>query len=212
MATSSVNSDRGIHIVWGDTNHGCCRSSNIIDQHSIFPPNRSMTRSSGLLLVLCATALTQTGCASLNLMSTSDSDVSLEAALKQSPEAMLYRAVETAGQSNAVVLQVKGAEKPFRIIPLPSGEQHVFMNDLLRQAGLLKRVNSLNVSLYRSDGQIMDSVRMKVTFDKRNKRVSTGTDYALRPGDRITVSRDHGASVIGFFDGLVPPVAQNMLR
>lgn len=119
----------------------------------------------------------------------------------------MFRAVQTARQTNSIVLQVEGADKPMRVIPLPTDGKTVFMNDLLRQTGLKSRYNSLDIVLFRSSGTEMDGVKMAVTFDKSG-RVNTGTDYALRPGDRITVRKVLNSTIQNVLDGLVPPMAR----
>ena len=147
------------------------------------------------------------GCATLSLSSITETSNEEEATLKESPEARMYRALQTARESNSIVLQVEGSEKPLRVIPLPKDGKPVFMNDLLRQAGLIKRFSSLDITLFRSSGSVMDGVKMSVIFDRKAGRVKAGTDYALRPGDRVAVRHDN-FGLSSFIDDLVPPVAR----
>lgn len=169
----------------------------------------SLRRSSCFVAALLACCLLSTGCASLALFpgTENESDVESEPRLNESPEAAMFRAVQTARQTNSIVLQVEGADKPMRVIPLPTDGKTVFMNDLLRQTGLKSRYNSLDIVLFRSSGTEMDGVKMAVTFDKSG-RVNTGTDYALRPGDRITVRKVLNSTIQNVLDGLVPPMAR----
>ncbi len=167
----------------------------------------SPRRSNCLVAPLLAFCLLNTGCASLALFPSDDSDAPNEATLHESPEAAMFRAVQTARQTNSIVLQVEGAEKPMRVIPLPTDGKTVFMNDLLRQTGLKSKYNGLDIVLLRSGAGEMDGVKMAVTFDGKG-RVSTGTDYALRPGDRIMVRKVLNSTIQNVLDGLIPPVAR----
>ena len=154
---------------------------------------------------------TTQGCATLSLSLDPEPVEKVETTLKESPEARMYRAIQTARETNSIVLQVEGSDKPLRVIPLPKGGESVFMNDLLRQAGLVKRFNSHDITLFRSDGNVIDGVKMAVVFDKKAGRVKAGTDYALRAGDRVTVRRDV-LGLTSFIDDILPPVARKALR
>lgn len=161
-----------------------------------------------LNLITLVALVSSTGCATLSLSPLSTDEPDGEIRLKESPEARLFRTIETAREKNAIVLQVEGAEKPVRMIPLPADGKSVFMNDLVRQAGLIKRFGTPDVTLFRNGNQVMDGIKMKVLFDKKSKRVKPGTDYSLRPGDRIVVRDDASFGLSEIFDELVPQVTR----
>ncbi|WP_145089485.1 hypothetical protein [Rosistilla carotiformis] len=169
----------------------------------------SPRHSTCLVAALLAFCLLNTGCASLTLFPSTDNDASKESTLSESPQAAMFRAIQTARQTNSIVLQVEGADKPMRVIPLPADGKTVFVNDLLRQAGLKTKYSGLDIVLFRTATGEMDGVKMAVTFDTKTGRVSTGTDYALRPGDRVTVRKVLNSTIQNVLDGLVPPVAQS---
>lgn len=149
-----------------------------------------------------------TGCASLALFPGAADDRSSEPApLKESPEAAMFRAVQTARQTGAIVVQVQGAEKPLKVIPLPTDGSTVFISDLIQQMDLKRRFSSLNVTLFRSTDHVMDGVKMAVTFNKAG-HVTTGTDYALRPGDRVTVRHELHSALQSVLDNALPTIAR----
>ncbi|MEZ6089136.1 MAG: hypothetical protein R3C05_14130 [Pirellulaceae bacterium] len=148
------------------------------------------------------------GCASFTLSPSLHDDEQQDVRLTESPEAAMFRALQTARTSNAVVLQIEGAEKPLRVLPLPEDGTSVFMNDLIRQLNLNSKFGALDVTLFRSSGEVMDGVKMSVTFDRKTGRVNAGTDYALRPGDRITIRKVYTSTIQNFIEGLVPPIAR----
>ncbi len=168
----------------------------------------TLHRISGPLIVAVCCCLLSTGCASLAMFPAASEEPASAPALRESPEAAMYRAIQTARQTGAIVVQIEGAEKPLKVLPLPTDGSTVFVSSLIRQMDLKRRFRGLDITLFRSTGQVMDGVKMAVTFDKSG-RVTTGTDYALRPGDRVTVRRQLHSAMQSIVDGLVPSVVHS---
>lgn len=163
-----------------------------------------MSHTHLLSFLLTAASVSLSGCATLNL-SPAEEAPETEAALTESPEVAMFRAVQMARQNHSIVLQVRGVEKPLRVIPLPEDGATVFMSDLVRQSGLSSKFGSMDITLFRSSEQELDGVKMAVTVDKSG-RVNTGTDYALRAGDRIVIRRGVNTAISGVLDGILPPM------
>jgi hypothetical protein len=99
----------------------------------------------------------------------------------------IYHSVRRARVENAVVLQVDGGGG--RILPLPADRQSVYVSNLLKQAGVIKRLGRIEVTLYRHSPEAIGGIRMAVTMSKDGKTVRPETDYALQAGDRVLVQK-----------------------
>ncbi|QDT08522.1 hypothetical protein [Planctomycetes bacterium K23_9] len=100
-----------------------------------------------------------------------------------------YYAVRQALKQNAIVLNVQGDSDPVRILPLPSEGESVLVSDLLRQSGVLKSIGAVDVVVFRHLPPSPTGLRLPVRMNGSHEEVRPETDYALRPGDRIQVSR-----------------------
>ncbi|MEM1226255.1 MAG: hypothetical protein AAGJ40_11190 [Planctomycetota bacterium] len=104
-----------------------------------------------------------------------------------------YRKVQQAKAENAIVLQIVGDDVPLRVLPLPpaSGQAtttSVFVSTLIEQTEIAKQVGAINAGLYRVAPGSINGVRMDVQFTGDGE-VRPETDYALRAGDRLVVSK-----------------------
>ncbi|WP_182868050.1 hypothetical protein [Stieleria mannarensis] len=97
-----------------------------------------------------------------------------------------YHKIRQAKTQNAVVLQVAGDEQPVRVLPLPTGQQSVFVSELLTQTGVLKKLGDVQATLYRPSPDSIAGVRMDIKFAD-DGTVEPTSDYGLRPGDRVQV-------------------------
>ena len=59
-----------------------------------------------------------------------------------------YYAVRQAKAENGVVLEVIGDAIPARTLPLPSGEQTVYVSDLLEETGVMDKLDTVAATLY----------------------------------------------------------------
>lgn len=99
-----------------------------------------------------------------------------------------YQKIREAKAQNSVVLQVAGDDQPVRVLPLPPGEQSVFISQLLTQTGVLGKFGGVQATLYRPSPDSIAGIRMDVKFAD-DGTVDPASDYGLRPGDRIQVRR-----------------------
>ena len=106
-----------------------------------------------------------------------------------SESAESYHSVRQAKAQNSVVLHVVGDEQPFRILPLPPEGRSVFVSNLLRDTGVLKRLGGVDVALYRPSPHAIDGLRMDVQLASDKQSVRPECDYALQPGDRLRVAK-----------------------
>ena len=99
-----------------------------------------------------------------------------------------YQKIREAKANHSVVLQVAGDDEPVRVLPLPPENKTAFISELLTQTGLLKRFGAVEVVVHRPSPESISGVRMKVIFEDDGS-VDPTTDYGLRPGDRIQVTK-----------------------
>ena len=93
----------------------------------------------------------------------------------------------------SVVLEVNDGKRHFEKIPMRDGKP-MFIADVIRDAQLTKKVGRIRVSVLRPNAGNAP-VRMDIDFDDSGKRVREETNYSLRPGDHIVVSRDDTSSL-----------------
>ena len=67
--------------------------------------------------------------------------------------------------------------------------QAMFIADVIRDAQLHKKIGRIHVRVMRPAGN-SPPVRMDIDFDETGRRVREGTNYSLRAGDRIIVTKD----------------------
>lgn len=99
-----------------------------------------------------------------------------------------YQKIREAKANHSVVLQVDGDDQPVRVLPLPPENKSAFVSELLSQTGLLKRFGAVDVVLYRPSPESISGVRMQVQF-RDDGTIDPTTDYGLRAGDRIRVTK-----------------------
>ncbi|WP_372719187.1 hypothetical protein [Novipirellula sp.] len=112
--------------------------------------------------------------------------------LDETMDAMVYQKVRQAQAENSIVLQVAvDKDEPVRVLPLPpeSSGRSVFVSDLLKQTGVLQKLGSVNAILYRSSPQAIGGIRMEVRMNESHTVVLPESDYALKTGDRIYVTK-----------------------
>ena len=97
-----------------------------------------------------------------------------------------YQKIRQAKAQNSVVLQVAGDEQPVRVLPLPEGEQSVFVSELLDQTGVLRRFGTVYATLYRQSPESISGIKMQIKIAD-DGRIDPSTDYGLRAGDRVQV-------------------------
>jgi hypothetical protein len=93
----------------------------------------------------------------------------------------------------SVLLEVNDGKKHLEKIPMTEG-QPMFVADVIRDAKLHKKVGRIQVRVMRPNGNAAP-VRMDIDFDESGRRVREGTNYSLRPGDRIVVAKDDSTVV-----------------
>lgn len=123
----------------------------------------------------------------------------------EAPSAKIYQKVRQAAAQNSVVLEIAGEEKeePVRVLPLPpAGERSVFVSDLLVQTGVLAKLGSVDVTLYRSSPNALGAIRMDVKMSAEKDRVRPESDYALRPGDRLRVEKAEFVALTNLFSAV----------
>jgi hypothetical protein len=89
---------------------------------------------------------------------------------------------------SSVLLEVNDGKKHLEKIPMTEG-QAMFIADVIRDAQLHKKIGRIHVRVMRPAGN-SPPVRMDIDFDETGHRVREGTNYSLRAGDRIIVTKD----------------------
>lgn len=90
--------------------------------------------------------------------------------------------------NTSVLLEVNDGKKHLEKIPMTEG-QPMFVADVIRDAQLHKKIGRIHVRVMRPNGNAAP-VRMEIDFDESGRRVREGTNYSLRAGDRIVVTKD----------------------
>lgn len=154
------------------------------------------------------------GCALLNSPSMEGQSVLVqgdpERALQPNAAAETFQKIKQAKRENAVILQVQGDPEPVRILPLPQDGESVFVSDLLKQTGVFRKFGRVHAELYRDSTNLMDGVRMRVDI-QGGDRITPGTDYALRPGDRLLVRRVSTTALGDAMEEILPGNAMRAL-
>ncbi|EMI23055.1 signal peptide protein [Rhodopirellula maiorica SM1] len=112
--------------------------------------------------------------------------------LDETMDSVVYQKVRQAQAENSIVLQVAvDHDEPVRVLPLPpeSSGRSVFVSNLLKQTGVLQKLGAVNAVLYRSSPQAIGGIRMEVQMNDSHTVVLPESDYALKPGDRLYVTK-----------------------
>jgi hypothetical protein len=154
-----------------------------------------MTRSWILIATLLALLGTSTGCQSLlgrKAGPANDFDITQ---LQRDGYTLGSNGVLQGGMvdDTSVLLEVNDGKKHLEKIPMTEG-QPMFVADVIRDAKLHKKVGRIHVRVMRPNGNAAP-VRMDIDFDESGRRVREGTNYSLRPGDRIVVAKDDSTVV-----------------
>lgn len=100
----------------------------------------------------------------------------------------IYQKIKQARNENSIVLEVVGDDEPIRVLPLPPGQQSVFVSSLLNQTGVMSKLGSVEATLFRASEGSVAGIPMEVRMNKDGDEVRPESDYALRPGDRLQVN------------------------
>jgi len=70
----------------------------------------------------------------------------------------------------------------------------VWLQDVVTQSGAPKRFRRMNIEVQRrsANGQW---AKMKAEVDRRTKKITIETDYAIHPGDRIVIVQDTSTAI-----------------
>ena len=150
-----------------------------------------------LLLCLAVLTLVAQGCTSITMPKTAFSKHSREYQGidgsfdngQTSVSKAVYQAVRQVRSEKAIVLQVIGDEDPARVLPLPPGQNSVYVSELLTQTGVIDKLEHVNATLFRHSTDSIGGIPMKVRMDKDRSAVKPESDYALQAGDRLLVSQ-----------------------
>ncbi len=107
--------------------------------------------------------------------------------LDHSVQEKAYYAVRQAKAENGVVLEVVGDSNPARTMPLPAAGQSVYVSDLLKETGVLAKLEHVEATLYRYSSGTVNGMPMQVRMSDDCGTVRPESDYSLQPGDRLRV-------------------------
>lgn len=170
---------------------------------STTPPNFAFPSRWLCRLTLCAALLISSGCSLFRGKSDKEL-VGNQYALTSSDTEEVYLRVREAKAQNSVVVQVVGDSVPVRVLPLPPGERSVFVSDLLTQTGLQDKLGAVNVTVFRATSHSPMGVPMEVKFTTPGGDVRPECDYALRPGDRLRISKDDRSMFSQMLNAFIP--------
>ncbi len=102
-----------------------------------------------------------------------------------------------------MVLQVIGDDVPARVLPLPPGTHSVYVSELLTQTGVLKKLDNVDATLFRSSTDSIGGIPMEVNMSKDGKSVRPESDYSLQAGDRLMVSKATNPAAQAMFNAML---------
>lgn len=115
-------------------------------------------------------------------------------------------------------VSVPGAAPPEVVVVLRTGDQDqepeylkapltetMLVQDALKGSGAIGRFRRMKVVLVRQEpgGQV---VRLPVRYDTYSRHVAEATNYAMRPGDRLEVTKDSSTVVDRMVSGVFEPL------
>ena len=115
----------------------------------------------------------------------------------------IYYAVRQAKAENGVVLQVIGDASTVRVLPLPEGDRTVYVSELLTQTGVIEKLGHVDATLHRPSDESISGVPMEIKMGRSRDNVQPSSDYALQPGDRLTVRKATNPALELLFDGFL---------
>ena len=101
----------------------------------------------------------------------------------------------------SIILEVHHSGTHMERIPLPTNRPW-FVQDLVQEAELLKRVGRLQMSVLRPNGENTAPLRLDVGMTPNGKQIDPAQNYALHAGDHVIVRADNRT----FFDNMIPKV------
>lgn len=150
--------------------------------------------------LLCLLASSQTGCISLTSFLRSDSPTldtkMLEAQGYVIPHGGMPMEVAKGDSTKPhVVMEVRLANEKRHVERIPiEADKAVFIQDLVQQAQLHKKIGALHISIMRpTDGG--PPVHLPLSTDSDGKATSMATNYAVYPGDHLIVVEDNESAV-----------------
>lgn len=156
-----------------------------------------MTRNQAqlTLFALALTSVMACGCTSISLPKTPFTrpgspeyqGIDVGNHLGASSSEKIYHSVRQARSQNSIVLQVEGDSTPIRVLPLPPGQNSVYVSDLLEDTGVQKKLGALEATLFRYAPNSIGGHQMAVKMSPDGRSVRPVSDYALHPGDRLWV-------------------------
>jgi hypothetical protein len=109
--------------------------------------------------------------------------------MQRSDPEQIYHSVRQARAENGIVLQVVQDKTPVRVLPLPPGQQSVYVSDLLQQSGVQQKLKTIQATLYRHSTDSIGGIPMEVKMSRDGRTIKPESDYALQAGDRLKVQK-----------------------
>lgn len=107
-------------------------------------------------------------------------------------------AAQPSGQKFYVEFREDGRKPTLLAMPLTDV---TYVQQALEQSGAIKKFRRAKIELYRQLPQ-GGGHKLPVEFDRNNRRVPPGSDYALHPDDRIVVTEDNSTVLDDMLDRL----------
>ncbi len=165
------------------------------------------------VVMTIALATMTSGCSSIKLPSNPFShpgdrlgDYTGLEGVPQMPETeaeQIYLAVKQARASNSMVLHVPGDDPSTRVLPLPTDGRSVYVSTLLVQTGVKKKLGYLEATLYRHSAASIAGIPLECRMSRDGDTVKPECDYALQPGDRLTVRKASNPAMQSLFNAVL---------
>lgn len=148
-------------------------------------------------VIVCVGCCLMTGCATLN----SSADVLLGPSRKLSESDV----PPPPDVPSFMVELHTGDDEPERY-KLPLTEDLAYVQQVLKKSGAVRRFGRVKMELWRKRDDGNGYVKLDVPFDRKQREVPRGYDYALRPDDRLMILKDTSTILDDMLESVSGPV------
>lgn len=154
-------------------------------------------------------AVMATGCSSLDLPAHpfskrgSDKYLGVDGSVPGNLTEQAYHSVRKARSENAIVLEIASDSTPIRVLPLPPGQESVYVSNLLKETGISQKLGSIEATLFRHSTDAIGGIPMEVKMSPDGRHVQPESDYALQAGDRLAVREATSPAVKGMLSAVL---------
>ena len=119
------------------------------------------------------------------------------------PPAVAHSPAEASDDGPKYFIEFRDDGRKPKLIPIPLASV-TYVQQALEQSGAFKRYRRAKIELYRQLPQ-GGGHKLPIEYDRGERRVPSGSDYALHPNDRIVITEDTSTIVDDMLETLGGP-------